>query len=262
MAPSIIVGYSKDLRKFPECDSRDKLRVGYLISPDFSLIRLTEWALINSPDKYQYCLTAAIIGGDDNDWLQEIAIDMRQSGANDADIIDHIRGLGVEDEDDDADEHSARFVYKDFQFRTQSGNDIGVQIKGAYVHPSKEQRALARTIYAFLLNWHRHVVCDNHQTIYGAKIWAKGMLSVGRVQVYDDLQKHFVDTLALGGIGYGGVKPWDALLLNEQQISHWNPNALSIDPASKILAIISAADRIVEVGITTFDSRQPRLRIS
>ncbi|CNK75911.1 Uncharacterised protein [Yersinia frederiksenii] len=262
MAPSIIVGYSKNLSEFPECDSRDKLRVGYLISSDYSLIRLTEWALVNSPDKYQYCLTAVIIGGDDNDWLQEIAIEMRQSGTDEAGIINYIRGLGAEDEDDDACEHSARFVYKSFQFRIQTENDIGVQIKGAYVHPSKEQKALARTIYAFLLNWHRHVVCDNHQTVYGAKIWAKGMLSVGRVQVYDDLQQQFVDTLALGGIGQAGVKPWDALLLSEQQISHWNPNALSIDPASKILAIISASDRIDKVGITTFDSTQPRLRVS
>lgn len=257
MAPSIIVGYSKNLNSFPECSSRTKNRVGYLVSPVFDVLCLTEWILVDSP--YKYCLTVSIVGGDDNGWLREHAIDRYQEGDSEEEIIESVRRSVGYEEDDDAPQ-VARFVYRDFIFRTQAGNDIGVQIKGAFVEPTKEKKAMARTVYAFLLNWHRHVISDDHQTVYGAKIWAHGMIQVGRVQVYDDGQRQFVDVLTQGGVGIGGFKPWDALVLNEQQISEWNPNALSIDPADQILAIISSDDRFNASGITTFDAMRPRLR--
>lgn len=121
---------------------------------------------------------------------------------------------------------------------------------------------MARTVYAFLLNWHRHVISDDYQTVWGAKIWVSGMIQVGRFQVYDDSQKHFIDILTRAGMGVGGLKPWDALLLNEQQISNWNPNALSIDTADQILAIISTFDRYRSLGITTYDVNQPQFRMA
>lgn len=258
MAPSIIVGYSKNLDSFPECCSRIKNREGYLISPVYDVLRLTEWKLVDSP--YAYCVTVSIVGGEDNEWLREIALELYLEGHSEEDIIDKIRALVGKVENDD--KQIARFVYRDFIFRTQAGNDCGIQIKGAFVEATKEKKAMARTVYAFLLNWHRHVISDDHQTVYGAKIWASGMIQVGRVQVYDDSQKHFVDILTQGGVGVGGLKPWDALLLNEQQISHWNPNALSIDPADQILAIISAVDCYRPLGITTYDANRPRISVA
>lgn len=258
MAPSIIVGYSKNLNEFPECASRKKNRVGYLVSPVFDILRLTEWLL--EGHQHKYCLTVSIVGGQDNEWLRELAADHLDEGGTEEEVIKIVRDAVGDCEDDD-DKQVARFVYRDFIFRTQTGNDMGIQIKGAFVEPTKEQKAIARTVYGFLLNWHRHVISDDHQTVYGAKIWAKGMIEVGRVQVYDDSQKHFVDVLTQGGIGIGGLKPWDALMLNEQQISHWNPNALSIDPADQILAIVSATDRYYQIGITTFDNTLLRFRV-
>lgn len=260
MGPSIIVSYTKDLNSFPDCDFRIKHRVGYLISPVFDVLRLTEWKLTNSPEKYSYCVTVSIVGGEDNAWLRELALDLRLDDKSEEDVIHYIRGL-VGESEDDHETQIARFVYKDFLFRTRAGTETGIQIKGAFVQPSKEKKAITRTVYAFLLNWYRHIISDNHQTVYGAKVWASGMLQVGRVQVYDDTQKHFVDILAQGGIGIDGFKPWDALRLTEQQISHWNPNALSIDPADKILAIASAVDRYHPVGITTFDATRPLLSV-
>jgi hypothetical protein len=209
---------------------------------------------------YKYCLTVTIVGGQDNDWLRELVADHLDNGGTEAEAIQLVHGAVGSAESDEFDQ-VARFVYRDFLFRTQAGQDIGIQIKGAFAQPTKEKRAMARTVYAFLLNWYRHVISDDHQTVYGAKIWAKGMLEVGRVQVYDDSQKHFVDILTQGGIGKGGFKPWDALQLNEQEISQWNPNALSIDPADQILAIISAEDRFYDVGITTFDAQRPLIRV-
>lgn len=258
MAPAIIVGYSKDLTEFPECSSRTKNRVGYVVSPVFHVLRLTEWILEGSPHKY--CLTASILGGQDNDWLRELVADHLDEGGTEKEAIQLVRAaLGGGESDDER--QVARFVYRDFLFRTLAGQDVGIQIKGAFAEPTKEKRAMARTVYAFLLNWHRHVISDDHQTVYGAKIWAKGMLEVGRVQVYDDSKKQFVDVLTQGGVGVGGIKPWDALLLSEQQVSQWNPNALSIDPADQILAIISAHDRFDQVGITTFDAGRPIFRV-
>ncbi|MEB5924634.1 hypothetical protein [Franconibacter daqui] len=259
MAPSIIVGYSKDLSEFPECESREKNRVGYLVSPVFDVLCLTEWKLTGSP--YKYCLTVSIVGGEDNGWLRELAFEHIDDGGTEEEAVTLVRGAVGHNGDDDEAEQVARFVYRDFMFRAQTGNDIGIQIKGAFVQPTKEKKAMARTVYGFLLNWHRHIISDDHQTVYGAKIWAKGMIEVGRVQVYDDSQKHFVDILTQGGVGIGGFKPWDALLLNEQQISHWNPNALSIDPADQILAIVSATDRFHQIGITTFDANIPLFRV-
>lgn len=200
------------------------------------------------------------MGGEDNTWLRELALELRLDDESEENVIHCIRSIVGESEDDD-EIQIARFVYKDFLFRSRAGTETGIQIKGAFVQPSKEKKTMARTVNAFLLNWYRHIISDNHQTVFGAKIWASGMLQVGRVQVYDDTQKHFVDILAQGGIGIDGFKPWDALRLSEQQISHWNPNALSIDPADKILAIVSAIDRYHPVGITTFDSTRPRLSV-
>ncbi|HKS33369.1 MAG TPA: hypothetical protein VJS14_06540 [Enterobacteriaceae bacterium] len=260
MGPSIIASYTKDLDSFPDCDFRVINRVGYFISPVFDVLRLKEWKLANSPEKYSYCATVSIVGGEENAWLRELALDRRMDNRSEEDVIHYIRSIVDESELGD-EKQIARFVYTDFIFRTQAGTDAGIQIKGAFVEPSKEKKAMARTVYAFLLNWYRHIISDNHQTMYGAKIWASGMLQVGRVQIYDDIQKHFVDILAQGGIGIDGFKPWDALRLTEQQISHWNPYALSIDPADKILAIVSAVDRYHPVGITTFDATRPRLKV-
>jgi hypothetical protein len=260
MAPAIIVGYSKNLTEFPNCTSRIKNRVGYLVSPVFHVLRLTEWLLEGS--SYKYCLTVSIVGGqgEDSDWLRELVADHLDDGGTEEEAIQLVRdAVGVAESDDD--EQVARFVYRDFIFRTQAGQDIGIQIKGAFAQPTKEKRAMARTVYAFLLNWHRHVISDDHQTVYGAKIWAKGMLEVGRVQIYNDSQKQFVDILTQGGVGEGGFKPWDALQLNEQEISQWNPNALSIDPADQILAIISADDRFYQVGMTAFNAKRPLFRV-
>lgn len=105
------------------------------------------------------------------------------------------------------------------------------------------------------------MISDDLQTVYGAKIWANGMIQIGRVQVYDDSQKHFVDVLTQGGVGVGGFKPWDALRLSEQQISQWNPNELSIDPTDQILAIVSSSDRFHTIGITIFDTTRPRFQV-
>ncbi|EER1100827.1 TPA: hypothetical protein ACN1CU_000319 [Escherichia coli] len=254
MSPSFIAEYSKVLSDFPECEAREKIRVGYMVNSDFSVLRLTEWSLIGS--NYDYCLTVSFVGDPDADWLQEHAMDLDEQGYSEAEIVHSVRELVGDEQEDDDGIQIARFVYKRFQFRSQKGSHLGVQIKGAFVTPSKEQKGLARRVYNFLLNWHDHVVCDDHQTVYGARIWAVGMLLVGRVQIYDNLNKEFIDVLVEGGIGQNGVKPWDALLLNsEAQLRHWNPMAVSIDPSSQILTIISKEDRHIEVGVTTFDAR-------
>ncbi|PXB54861.1 hypothetical protein DL506_29030, partial [Klebsiella pneumoniae] len=103
----------------------------------------------------------------------------------------------------------------------------------------------------------------DHQTVYGAKIWAVGMLKVGRVQVYDNIKSDFVDVLTEGGIGINGFKPWDAMMLKEAQLKHWNPMEISIDPSSQILAIISASDRHQYNGVTVFNRVvRRRLRVT
>lgn len=261
MAPSLIADYKKVLSDFPEHDKREKIRVGYTVGSDFSVLRLTEWALTGS--SYPYCLTVSVVGAPDNEWLQEIAIEMDASDNDEEEIIGYIRALvGAEPEDDDGIQ-IARFVYRDFLFRSQQGHHSGVQIKGAFVDPSKEKKGLARLVYGFLLNWHEHIISDDHQTVYGAKIWAVGMLKVGRVQVYDNIKSDFVDVLTEGGIGINGFKPWDAMMLKEAQLKHWNPMAISIDPSSQILAIISASDRHQYNGVTVFNRVvRRRLRVT
>ncbi|HHL4119482.1 TPA: hypothetical protein ACQ7VF_005356 [Klebsiella pneumoniae] len=256
MAPSLIAAYNKVLADFPECEEREKIRVGYTVGSDFSVLRLTEWALKGS--SYQYCLTVSVVGAPHNEWLQEVAIELDDSGHEENHIVDTIRSLvGSEPEDDDGIQ-IARFVYKDFLFCSQQGSHVGVQIKGAFVDPGKEQKGLARLIYGFLLNWHEHLICDDHQTVYGARIWAVGMLNVGKVKVYDNIKKVFVDVLAEGGVGIKGFKPWDAMMLSEAQLRHWNPMHISINPSSQILTIISASDRHVDYGITVLNSRPVR----
>ncbi|MFJ5366668.1 hypothetical protein ACIPR9_16360 [Pectobacterium punjabense] len=260
MAPSLIDSYSKDLGNFPDCDSKTLIREGYIIAPRTnSLVRLSEYLLtgLNAPP---YCLVATEVGCGTEGWFELYSQELSSEGKNEQQIIDQLLVSGMENEERDV--VIARFVYQPYRFLVQDDEQIGMQIKGAFVHSDLEQFGLARTVYGFLLNWHDHIVCDNKQTVYGAKIWARGMLAVGRVQIYDANLPGFVDVLAEGGIGHGRLKPWDGLNLSQAQLSDWGDNHLNVESCTQIVNIISACDKKCVIGKTTYGGNLKKAKVS
>lgn len=250
MAPSLIDSYSKVLGKFPDCDSNLLIREGYIIAPrTYSFVRLSEYKLtgLNAPP---YCLVATQVGCGTEEWFETYSQELFADGLSEQEIIDELLISGMENEEEDI--VIARFAYRPYRFIAQEGEQIGMQIKGAFVDPDYEQFGLARTVYGFLLNWYDHIICDNKQTVYGARIWARGMLAVGRVQIYDTSLPGFVDVLTEGGIGHGQIRPWDGLDLNQAQLSDWGENFLNVEPCNQIVNIISACDKRYEMGKTTY----------
>lgn len=250
MAPSLIHGYSKNLSKFPDCTSKELIREGYLIAPrSHALIRLSEYKL--SGAETAFCLVATEMGCGTDGWYEEYGLARSQDGQSEQEIIQELLSSGMENEENDA--VIARFAYQPYHFQAHDGPQQGMQIKGAFVNPFLEQKSLARTIYGFLLNWYPHIICDNKQTVYGAKIWARGMLDVGRVQIYDATLPGFVDILTEGGKGHGNTMPWDGLSLSQAQLSDWGDNQLNVESCTQIVNIISAQDRSNPIGLTTYD---------
>ncbi|MEI7366702.1 hypothetical protein PJ912_14840 [Pectobacterium colocasium] len=259
MAPSLIDSYSKELDKFPDCDSKTLIREGYIIAPrTFSFIRLSEYQLtgLNAPP---YCLVATEVGCGTEGWFELHSQELSSEGQSEQEIIEKLLTSGMENEEHDT--VIARFAYRPYRFLAQNGEQVGMQIKGAFVHSDLEQFGLARTVYGFLLNWYDHIVCDNKQTVYGARIWARGMLAVGRVQIYDANLPGFVDVLAEGGIGYGRFKPWDGLNLSQAQLSDWGDNHLNVESCTQIVNIISACDKKCVIGKITYVREPERTRM-
>lgn len=174
MAPSLIHGHSKNLSKFPGCTSKELIREGDIIAPrSHSLIRLSEYKLTGADTPF--CLVVTEVGCGTDGWYEEYGLERSMDGQSEKEIIQELLGSGMENEENDC--VIARFAYQPYHLQAHSGPQQGMQIKGAFVDPLLEQKSLARTVYGFLLNWYDHIVCDNKQTVYGAKIWARGMLA-------------------------------------------------------------------------------------
>ncbi|GAL58881.1 hypothetical protein EV102420_13_01380 [Pseudescherichia vulneris NBRC 102420] len=259
MAPSLIDSYSKELSKLPDYTSKTLTRQGYLIAPrTHALIRLSEYQLtgINIPP---YCLIVTEVGCGTEGWYQEYALECSLDGQSEQEVIAELLDSGMEKDEDDT--VIARFTYLPFGFQDSQGPQQGMQITGAFVKPGYDKKGLSSAVYGFLLNWYEHIVCDNKQTVPGAKIWARGMLTVGRVQIYNARIPKFVDVLAKGGIGCGNVKPWDGLNLTQAQLADWGGNHLNHETCINVVNIISARDKNVQIGLSTFQPGTGRPRM-
>lgn len=138
----------------------------------------------------------------------------------------------------------ARFAYDNFSFIDPNGNPAeGKQIRGAYVTPERAGAGLAGQIYRHLTEVHKHLICDNTQTVYGAALWANTVRNVvGRVDIYNVAKHEYVEELGVGAKGVKGFIPWDIGKLNPSSLGKWqqypfNPN---VQQCYYLVLIISA----------------------
>ncbi|EMA2752309.1 hypothetical protein U2H75_003043 [Escherichia coli] len=164
MSSSSKVEFSNELSGFPEYEARKKIRVGYILDSDFSVLRITEWGLLGSSSNY--CLTACVVGDFEADWLRQYAKNLKDRGYTEEKIIELVRRtMSPEPEDDDA-KQIAKFVYNNFSLQEQYGGSNGIQIKGAVVSKAKQQSGLASKIVDFLVTGHSLVISDDFQIVH------------------------------------------------------------------------------------------------
>lgn len=223
MAPSLIGDtYAKDLSQFPSFSGGNSVStVLYFIIPDdVTVYRLTETTL----DKADFDHIAVVdeIVYDDPLWVVSIIDDLREDGCDDAEIVKQLHEIDPK-ENQAATQTIARFAYDNFYFKLSDGTAAeGKQIRGAFVTPQKAGVGFAGQVYRQLVLMHKHVACDNSQTVFGASLWAVTVRDVvGRVDIYNVAKQEYVEELDEGAKGVNGCVPWDIGKLNPTILGKW-----------------------------------------
>ena len=244
MAPSLIGdNYAKDLSQLPSFPGGSFVSHTscFILPDDVVILRLTE-TTYDSAD-YHHIAVVEEVAFTDPEFIASHIDDLRDNdGLEDSEIVDRIMVLEMEDEDKS--EVIARFAYDNFSFIDPNGNPAeGKQIRGAYVTPERAGAGLAGQIYRHLTEVHKHLICDNTQTVYGAALWANTVRNVaGRVDIYNAAKHEYVEELGDGAKGVKGFIPWDIGKLNPSSLGKWqqypfNPN---IRQCYYLVLIISA----------------------
>lgn len=244
MAPSLIGDiYAKDLSQLPSFPggcfvSREHC---FLLPDDEIILRLTETTYNNAD--YDHIAEIEEIAFTSPDFIVQHIDELRQQGHDDATIVGMIMALEMEDETASR-EVIARFAYDDFAFVDLNGHSAqGKQIRGAFVTPSRAGVGLAGQVYRQLTIMHKHLACDNSQTVYGAALWASTIRNVaGRVDIYNVAKHQYVEELSGGARGVNGCIPWDIGRLSPLHLGIWQqyPFIANIHQCYYLVLIISA----------------------
>lgn len=244
MAPSLISNtYAKDLSQFPSFSGGNFVSaVRYFIIPDDVIVyRLTETTLYKAD--FDHIAVVEEIVYEDPTWVEDIINDLREGDHGDELIVRELLEIDPK-ENQAATRIIARFAYDDFHFKLSNGTAAqGKQIRGAYVTPQKAGVGLAGQVYRQLVVMHKHLACDNSQTVYGASLWAVTIRDVvGRVDIYNVTKQTYVEELGKGAKGVKGCVPWDIGKLNPTILGKWGnyPFNPTINYCYYLILIISA----------------------
>lgn len=244
MAPSLIGDtYAKDLSQFPIFPGGNAPSnvLCFIIPDDVIVYRITETTFDRAD--FDHIAVVEQIVYDDPAWVEGIIDSLREDGYDDKRIVRRLLEIDPE-EDLAATQIIARFAYDDFYFKLIDGADAkGKQIRGAFVTPQKAGVGFAGQVYRQLVVMHKHLACDNTQTVYGASLWAVTVRNVvGRVDIYNVAKQAYVEELGDGAKGVKGCVPWDIGKLNPTILGKWGnyPFHPTLNHCYDLVLIISA----------------------
>ncbi|URR14399.1 hypothetical protein LT980_07375 [Citrobacter portucalensis] len=241
MAPTLDKSYEKDLSEFPHKGEIRNLRYGYILN-EASLFKITEIEIIEPEDDNVRYILIELVGADDHDVVGEFILDSDDNDINEQDTIRNLLSSGLLDETKNT--VAGRISLRNYSF-VENNEDIDCyQVSGVETIRSRRQRGLCNKSYLFLLNWYEHLVCDDKQTIPGAKIWAGPLVRTGEVRIYNEKGMVFEDVLGDFGRGKNtGFLPWNKGTLQEYDLGPWLPNELQKTVQKFIVLIISRSTR-------------------
>lgn len=248
MAPTLDTAYSKDLSEFPHQGETRVARFGFLIN-EASLYKISEIEIIEPEDDICLYVSMERVGAHDQGDLSEFILDRADEDAPEEEIIKEALQSGLLDESKNT--IAGRIALR-FFFKQKTAYEIDCyQVAGVETVRALRQRGLCHRTYLFLLHWYEHLVCDDKQTIPGAKIWAGPLMRTGDVRIYNAKTETFEDVLGEYGMGKNtGFLPWNRGLLLDPELSSWLPNKVQVNVQKFIVLIISRCSR-APVGLYT-----------
>jgi hypothetical protein len=241
MAPTLEISYAKDLSEFPHQGETRNLRYGFLIN-EASLFKISEIDILDPEDDIRLYVLIERVGDANPDALGEYILDSGDKGLSEQDTIRELLKSDLIDESKNS--IAARIALREYTF---VDNGLGVdcyQVAGVETERALRQRGLCNRTYLFLLNWYEHLVCDDKQTIPGAKIWAGPLVRSGEVRIYNEKGMVFEDVLGDFGRGKNtGFLPWNKGMLQSYDLGSWQPNQVQVVVQKFIVLIISRSTR-------------------
>ncbi|MGQ5291606.1 hypothetical protein ACULN0_19965 [Pectobacterium actinidiae] len=239
MAPTLIASSSfhKNIGKFAHEGDTSLLRFGYLFTVD-ALYKLSQLELIEPEDEIHTYITIERVGAAEDNYarITKTIAKMVIEDASEEEIIKHLLGSGYLDNAKNVD--AGRIALRSYYFINDAGYEVDApQIAGVKVERAFQQQGLSSRAYMFLLNWYEHLVCDEEQTVQGAKIWASGLYDLCNVRIYNGKGRVFEDRLSELGVGAKGFLPWNKGMLVD--LSGWKPNKVQQTVQKFIVLIIS-----------------------
>lgn len=241
MAPTLDSAYSKDLSEFPHPGETRVARFGFLIN-EASLYKISEIQIIEPEDDICLYVSMERVGAYDQSQLSEFILDRADEGATEEEIIKELLRSGLLD--DSKNSIAGRIALREYSFVENDTEVESYQVAGVETVRALRQRGLCHSTYLFLLHRYEHLVCDDNQTIPGAKIWAGPLMRTGDVRIYNAKTEKFEDVLGEYGMGKNtGFLPWNRGLLLDPELSSWLPNKVQINVQKFIVLIISRSSR-------------------
>lgn len=253
MAPTLIASSSfhKNIGKFAHEGDTCLLRFGYLFTRD-ALYKLSQLRLIEPEDEIHTYITIERVGAaeDNYDRITKTIAKMVDDDASDEEIIKHLLDSGYLDHTKNI--AAGRIALRSYYFIDDAGYELEApQIAGVKVERQFQQQSLSSRAYMFLLNWYEHLVCDEEQTIQGAKIWAVGLYDQCNVRIYNGKGLVFEDRLSELGVGAKGFIPWNKGMLID--LSGWIPNEVQ-QTVQKFIVLIISRNTTQPVGFCPAES--------
>lgn len=244
MAPTLIDKYSKDLSEWPHTGDTRFVRYGFLLASR-SLFKVSEYEIIDPKDDISRYIVIERVGSSISDTkLSTNIFDLEDDGLTEQEIIENLLHSGVLDQSKN--QVAGRVGLRDYSFMENSVEIKCHQVAGAYIQPSSHRKGIMSRTYLFMLNWHQHLVCDDMQTIPGAKIWAGPLVRAGEVRIYNEKGEAFEDVLGVKGIGRNvGFMPWNKGRVCD--ISGWLPNHLQ-STVQKFIVLVISRDTSLKIG--------------
>ncbi|HBR1318359.1 TPA: hypothetical protein L9L16_003981 [Klebsiella quasipneumoniae subsp. quasipneumoniae] len=241
MAPTLDSSYSKDLSEFPHPGETRVVRFGFLIN-EASLYKISEIQIIDPEDDICLYVSMERVGANDQKQLSEFILDRADEGATEEQIIKELLRSGLLD--DSKNSIAGRIALREYSFVENDTEVECHQVAGVETVRKLRQRGLCHSTYLFLLHWYEHLVCDDTQTIPGAKIWAGPLMRTGDVRIYNAKTQTFEDVLGEYGMGKNtGFLPWNRGLLLDPELSSWLPNKVQVNVHKFIVLVISRCSR-------------------
>lgn len=246
MAPTLIhsSSFDKDIGKFTHEGETCLVRYGYLFT-NIALYKLSQLKLIEPEDEIHTYITIERVGAVNNDYgaITDLILDMKDD-ATEAELVEHLLNSGLLDNASST--PAGRIALRDYYFIDDSGIEVvAPQVAGVKVERAFQQQGLSSRAYMFLLNWFEYLVCDDDQTVQGAKIWAVRLYDLCDVRIYNNKGQVFEDRLSELGVGAKGFLPWNKGMLVD--LSGWTPNQVQ-STVQKFIVLIISRDTCPQVG--------------